>query len=115
MTHKFAEYLQSEFPDWNVDCEYNRCGDVPKRLQLMVAAIPSDDEDDQTVFPDIIVHHRGQPENLLVIEAKRSGNKSDTDRKKLAAFKSDERYRYDFAVILRFNTDEPLDIVIERC
>lgn len=27
IAHKFAEYLQKQFPDWNVDCEYNRMGD----------------------------------------------------------------------------------------
>lgn len=29
---KFAEYLQIEFPDWNVDCEYNRDNSLIKRL-----------------------------------------------------------------------------------
>ena len=24
MTHKLAEYLQQEFQEWDVDCEYNR-------------------------------------------------------------------------------------------
>ena len=24
MTHKLAEHLQKEFPNWNVDCEYNK-------------------------------------------------------------------------------------------
>lgn len=26
ITHKLAEYLQDEFEEWNVDCEYNRRG-----------------------------------------------------------------------------------------
>ena len=26
ITHKLAEYLQAQFQDWNVDCEYNRNG-----------------------------------------------------------------------------------------
>ena len=34
LTHKLAEYLQGEFPDWDVDCEYNRDGDTPKRLSV---------------------------------------------------------------------------------
>ncbi len=31
ITHKLAEYLQTAFPEYNVDCEYNRDGDDPKR------------------------------------------------------------------------------------
>ena len=26
ITHKLAEHLQREFPEWHVDCEYNRVG-----------------------------------------------------------------------------------------
>lgn len=34
MTHKLAEYLKDEFPDHNVDCEYNRNGKKAKTLQF---------------------------------------------------------------------------------
>jgi hypothetical protein len=34
ITHKFAEHLQRKFPEWNVDCEYNRDYHDPKRLDL---------------------------------------------------------------------------------
>ena len=47
ITHKLAEHLQREFPGWHVDCEYNRVGREPRRLEA------------KTVFPDIIVHRRG--------------------------------------------------------
>ena len=31
ITHRFAIYLEDEFPDYNVDCEYNReCADIKK-------------------------------------------------------------------------------------
>jgi hypothetical protein len=77
------------------------------------------DEDARTVFPDIIVHRRGrqgagEARNLLVIEAKKSGNKDRTDCDKLAAFKNDE-YRYPFAALLLFVTDGPPDIEIAPC
>jgi hypothetical protein len=116
MTHKFAEHLQREFPDWTVDCEYNRHGDVKKKLLSMIEqTVPADDEDGRTVFPDIIVHRRRDPRaNLLVIEAKKSGNANDLDRRKLAAFMSDERFRYSFAVLLRFVINDPYDITFER-
>src|SRR5271165_7265202 len=32
ITHRLALYLTPHFPDWDIDCEYNRCGDLPKRL-----------------------------------------------------------------------------------
>lgn len=32
LTHKLAEHLQHEFPNWHVDCEYNRRGADIKRL-----------------------------------------------------------------------------------
>jgi hypothetical protein len=66
------------------------------------------------VFPDIIVHRRQQKENLLVIEAKKSGNANDLDRKKLHAFMSDNHYEYAFAVLLSFDTSESYDVRFER-
>ena len=32
MTHQLAEYLKVEFPDHNVDCEYNRNGKKARRF-----------------------------------------------------------------------------------
>lgn len=33
LTHKLAEHLQLEFPEYNVDCEYNKIGNGdPKRV-----------------------------------------------------------------------------------
>jgi hypothetical protein len=116
MTHKFAEHLQREFPDWKVDCEYNRNGDVPKQLHWMLdGAVAANDEDGHTVFPDIIIHRRGKRDNLLVIEAKKSSNRSGNDREKLEAFIRDDRYEYSFGVMLQFVNEEPFGISIERC
>jgi len=33
------------------------------------------------IYPDIIIHHRGSSENLLVIELKKTTNKSESQRK----------------------------------
>lgn len=90
ISHKIAEHLQPEFVDWNVDCEYNRDGHDPKVL----TSLPRDDGPEGTgsrVFPDIIVHRRGQagPEgNLLVIEVKKSLDASgiEADRVKLECY-----------------------------
>lgn len=70
MTHKLAEYLQREFRNWTVDCEYNRLGDETKRMSRdRNDLVPKGDTNAQTVYPDIIVHRRNSKENLLVIEA----------------------------------------------
>jgi len=107
ITHKFAEYLQAEFPEWHVDCEYNRRENLPKVLQVAAAEpVRADDTNAKTVYPDIIVHHRNTGENLLVIEIKKSSNPDPGawDRKKLEAFKEDDDYKYLYAIFLKFET-----------
>ena len=91
ITHKLAQYLQENFPGWDVDCEYNRIGNQridPKRLQFDVNQTSTDDDQGKTVYPDIIVHHRRIQDNLLVIEIKKSTNPEtgDHDEQKLRAF-----------------------------
>lgn len=107
ITHKFAEHLQGEFPDWDVDCEYNRDRHDPKRLELPPRQnISSDDLNAKTVFPDIIVHQRGTDVNLAVIEVKKSTNNDGDawDLLKLTAFKSQLGYRV--ALHFKFQTGE---------
>lgn len=91
ITHKFAEALQIVFPDGHVDCEYNRDADIPKRISLPENAA-------KTVYPDVVVHHRGTAENLLIIEAKLSDapqTEIDYDLRKLEAYMSGHlRYRF---------------------
>ena len=97
ITHKLAEYLQLEFPEYNVDCEYNRNGLDIKKLDSFKRMVDSDDTDAISVYPDIIIHHRGTKDNFIVIEAKKSTNKA-TDDGKLLAYKQDLGYKYAFAV-----------------
>ncbi|MDA8025249.1 MAG: BsuBI/PstI family type II restriction endonuclease [Actinomycetota bacterium] len=98
ITHKLAEYLQSEFQEWHVDCEYNRDGDIPK--QLSVQNISTNDTDARTVFPDIVIHHRNTKNNLVVIEAKKSSTAhGSADEEKLKAYIAEHRYQFAFAVI----------------
>lgn len=100
ITHKLGEYLQQEFPEWNVDCEYNRQNwELPKRLD----SYPKD-----TVRPDIIVHQRGPQsesgENLLIVEVK-SPNYSDddgpSDEEKIQAFMGEKNYNYGLFIDFR--------------
>ena len=57
---RVAFHLQRSFPEYSVDVEYNRAGDVPKRLELPEECANSVDDDGRAlVVPDVIVHHRG--------------------------------------------------------
>ena len=48
ITHKLAEYLQRLFPEWHVDCEYNRRGENHSK------DLPAQ----ETSYPDIIIHKK---------------------------------------------------------
>jgi len=100
ITHKLAEHLQREFPGWHVDCEYNHKGETPKLLSGVKENVSTDDTCGRTVFPDIIVHHRGTDENLLVIEAKKSITVDGSeDEEKLKAYEGGHEYRFAFTVV----------------
>lgn len=92
ISHKLAEYLQQEFPDWHVDVEYNRDKEQLKRLE------------GELFRPDIIVHIRDTNNNLLAVEVKKSNNLEtlhvDKDRlKKLTSSKGKYEYKYGLLVI----------------
>lgn len=106
--HKLAEYLQQEFKDWNVDCEYNR--DYEKYIKKIprwndeCCKKPKIDDEAKTVFPDIIIHHRESRDNLIIIEAKKSASEKNRqcDIDKLEMFVNELEYKFgifiDFAV-----------------
>jgi len=117
--HRLALYLEAEFPDFDIDCEYNRDyrnrDNLRKQLRgedLIRLAYPKkeratveiDADESITVFPDIIVHRRNTSDNLLVIETKKTASSVDDafDRKKLVEYQSQLGYR--FAKFLRFGT-----------
>ncbi len=110
MSHMLAIHLASRFSDYEVDCEYNRDGFDVKKLGLSVVGdILSNQIDAVTVFPDIIVHKRGEKnQNLLVLEVKKaSSNVShDYDIKKLKAFKSELNYRFAAHVVIGLEANE---------
>lgn len=120
LTHLLAIYLQAEFEGWDVDCEYNRDGHEVKsvypweekaeELLREIEATPEGRRRDAlvhklenglTVFPDIIIHHRGTSENLVVFEVKKSTYQGeDNDREKLQAYVTDLAYKNAFKVTL---------------
>jgi hypothetical protein len=115
ITHRLAFYLDEEVDcEWGVDIEYNRVGEdevsksVP--MEYLKSKISDDvdpeDLDAKTVYPDVIVHKRGKRyENLLVIEAKKSGRSGEYDREKLTAYK--EELRYEHGVFVTFEGIRP--------
>ena len=110
ITHKLGEYLQPLFPDWNVDCEYNRDEHEPKRVNL--DDIPEEEwGEGSNVYPDIIVHHRGDNDhNLLIIEAKKrsalGGAIDNYDRRKIEAFSRGLEYGNGAALTFRIGEDD---------
>jgi hypothetical protein len=73
LTHRLAVALESQFPQWSVDCDYNRLGERIWRLPK-ASIVSTDDELGKSIYPDIVVHHRGVPENLLAIEVRKASN-----------------------------------------
>jgi hypothetical protein len=102
ISHKLAEYLQTQFPDWNVDCEYNRKGHGETKK------LPRDCSTDDKVYPDIIIHQRSTIKNLLVIEIKSSNLSEKCDIKKLKLFTSDPEFNYSYGLFIRLKeTNQP--------
>ena len=107
ISHKLAEYLQVEFPDWNVDCEYNRMYGQVKVLEGITEC--SEQRTTDRIYPDIIVHERNTDENLVVIEIK-INIKDDCDIKKLEKLTSRTgKFSYTVGYFIRFSKEK------ERC
>jgi hypothetical protein len=93
--HRLAVYLESRFPTFHVDCEYNRLEFNTKNST------------DGSLFrPDIIVHKRTiKTSNLLVVDAKCTTN---TEKAKPSADSvmmiGDNDFNYTLGVFLVFHT-----------
>jgi hypothetical protein len=102
ITHKLAEYLQQEFPTYHVDCEYNRHG-----LDTKVLPRECEERARKFVYPDIVVHIRGNDDrNLLIIEAKlgQSATVPVCDEAKLVEFtKREGTYHYQLGLFIAFD------------
>lgn len=90
-------YFIPNFPEYEVNCEYNRMTDengmqIPKRINRNPYH-----ENPSLVFPDIIVHHQENGDNnLLVVEIKMEWKNAekDDDYEKLIGYTTDLRYEY---------------------
>jgi hypothetical protein len=86
LTHRLAVHLERQFPGWEVDCDYDRLG--ARTLRLPHGTIVStDDHLAKSIYPDIVVHQREIPNNLLAIEVRKASNHqpAEHDRHKLRA------------------------------
>jgi hypothetical protein len=84
LTHRLAVQVEKQFPGWEVDCDYNRLGERTLRLPKG-SIVSTDDEIGKSIFPDIVVHQREIPNNLLAIEVRKASNyqSAEHDRHKL--------------------------------
>ncbi|WFU42096.1 hypothetical protein QA640_06275 [Bradyrhizobium sp. CB82] len=86
LTHRFAVWLEKQFSGWAVDCNYDRLGE--RTLHLPRGTIIStDDHLGKSIYPDVVVHQREIPNNLLAVEIRNASNHTaiEHDRQKLKA------------------------------
>ena len=98
---RFGIYLNQilkryiQFREYNLDCEYNRSYDDPKRKS-----------DGMLIIPDIVLHKRGSNDNnLVVIEFKGWWSKVDQKNdickiKEMTDPCGEFKYKYGFSIIL---------------
>ena len=86
LTHRLAVHLEKQFSGWEVDCDYNRLGERTLRLPHGTI-VSTDDQLGKSVYPDIVVHQREIPNNLLAIEVRKAANHQplEHDQHKLRA------------------------------
>jgi hypothetical protein len=74
LTHRLAVHLEKQFVGgWEVDCDYNRLGERTLRLPHGTI-VSTDDHLGKSVYPDIVVHRRAVPDNLLAVEVRKASN-----------------------------------------
>jgi hypothetical protein len=86
LTHRLAVHVEKQYPNWEIDCDYNRLGE--RMLRLPHGTIVStDDTLGKSIYPDIVVHQRAIPNNLLAIEVRKASNHQalEHDQQKLRA------------------------------
>src|SRR6478735_10165525 len=86
LTHRLAVYFENQFSGWEVDCDYDRLGERTMRLPHGTVT-STDDHLGKSVYPDIVVHQRDIPNNLMAIEVRKASNHQslEHDQHKLQA------------------------------
>jgi hypothetical protein len=73
LTHRLAVHVERQFSGWEVDCDYDRLGERTIRLPHGTVA-STDDHLGKSIYPDIVVHQREIPNNLMAIEVRKASN-----------------------------------------
>jgi hypothetical protein len=86
VTHRLAVNVEKQFPGWEVDCDYDKLGERTLRLPHG-SIVSTDDHFGKSIYPDIVVHQRDIPNNLLAIEVRKATNHQppEHDQHKLRA------------------------------
>jgi hypothetical protein len=73
LTHRLAVHVERQFDGFDVDCDYDRLGE---RTLLMPhgSIVSTEDHFSKSIFPDIVVHQRDVPKNLVAIEVRKASN-----------------------------------------
>jgi hypothetical protein len=102
ITHRFAVYLEQQFSGWAIDCNYDRLGE--RTLHLPRGTIIStDDHLGKSIYPDVVVHQREIPNNLLAVEVRKASNHTplEHDQHKLKAMTDPHVwFAYEIGVLL---------------
>lgn len=125
ITQRLSIYLNQQFKDYDVDCEYN--GNVDddserKKIDLLYDDLKAanllkpletelyDEFIERAVYPDIIIHKRGknEPYNLCIFEVKKDNSKIkfEYDKLKLKAYTTDYHgniFFYKLGVFIEFS------------
>lgn len=97
ISHKLGCYLQGLFPNFDVDCEYNKYGDGDKQSEY-----------GPDIRPDIAIHKRGsEGPNLVVLEMKPGSLPNYDDEVKLMELTDQRgRYRYQYGFFVGFTEEQ---------
>ena len=104
ISQNFSTYLKPIFPEWDVDCDYNRDMKNIKKLEIKGEI--------KSIYTDISIHHRESQENYIVIEIKKSpphsisNKKVKANLKRLQKMTSDDKYHYKYGLFALFYVKE---------
>lgn len=118
IAHRLAVELERRIVGFDIDCEYNRTATDGKsitsfelrRLSDEARRIRSNGNPNVSVYPDILVHHRGTEDNLLAVEIKKHSSGAaaaalvEFDRAKLNLYQALDGLAYEYTAMVTFFT-----------
>lgn len=116
ISFNFACHLKRFFPEYDIDCEYNRNMNDIKRLEKIKKIVKSklsgtEEDYGVNVSPDIIIHRRGSNKhNLAVIEIKKESSPLEDqkfDIEKIRSYKTELKYKVGVFIKFRTGNNKP--------